>query len=57
MVEELGALVDEEGGGSKDIMNQLKKVCRGFQKLGKVWAVREDMPIQDFNLTGHPVWL
>ena len=36
----LGVTVDEEGGGSKDIMNRLQKARRAFQRLGKVWAVR-----------------
>ena len=34
----LGATVDKEGGGSKDIMNRLQKVRSAFQRLGKVWA-------------------
>ena len=36
----LGATVDKEGGGSKDIMNHLQKACSTFQRLGKVWAAR-----------------
>ena len=36
----LGATVDKEGGGSKDIMNQLQKARRVSQRLGKVWAAR-----------------
>ena len=36
----LGARVDKEGGGSKDIMNRLQKTRRAFQRLGKVWAAR-----------------
>ena len=36
----LGATVDKEGGGSKDIMNRLQKARRAFQRLGKVWAAR-----------------
>ena len=36
----LGATVNKEGGGSKDIMNRLQKACSAFQRLGKVWAAR-----------------
>ena len=36
----LGATVDKEGGGSKDIMNRLQKTRRAFQRLGKVWPSR-----------------
>ena len=36
----LGAKVDKEGGGSKDIMSRPQKAQRAFQRLGKVWAVR-----------------
>ena len=36
----LGATVDKEGGGSKDIMNRLQKARRAFQRLGKVWVAR-----------------
>jgi len=36
----LGAIVDKEGGGSKDIMNRLQKARSAFQRLGKVWATR-----------------
>ena len=36
----LGATVDKEGGGSKDIMNRLQKARSAFQRLGKVWAAR-----------------
>ena len=36
----LGATVDEEGGGSKDIMNRLQKAFSVFLRLGKVWAAR-----------------
>ena len=32
----LGASVDKEGGGSKDIMNRLQKAFSAFQRLGKV---------------------
>ena len=37
----LGAGVDKEGGGSKDIMNRQQKARRAFQRLGKVWAARD----------------
>ena len=33
----LGAIVDKEGGGSKDIGNILQKARGAFQKLWKVW--------------------
>ena len=36
----LGATVDKEDGGSKDIMNRLQKARSAFQRLGKVWAAR-----------------
>ena len=36
----LGATVDKEDGGSKDIMNQLQKARSAFQRLGKVWGAR-----------------
>ena len=36
----LGATVDKEGGGSKDIMNRLQKARSAFQRLGKVWTER-----------------
>ena len=37
----LGAIVDKEGGGSKDIRNRLQKARGAFQKLWKVWAARK----------------
>ena len=36
----LGAIVDKEGGGSKDIRNRLQKARGEFQRLWKVWAAR-----------------
>ena len=36
----LGATVDKEGGGSRDIRNRLQKARGVFQRLGKVWAAR-----------------
>ena len=36
----LGAIVDKEGGGSKDIMNRLQKACGAFQRLWMVRAAR-----------------
>ena len=36
----LGATVNKEGGGSRDITNQLQKARGAFQRLGKVWATR-----------------
>ena len=36
----LGATVDKEGGGSRDIKNRLQKARGAFQRLGKVWAAR-----------------
>ena len=36
----LGAIVDKEGGGSKDIGNRLQKARGAFQRLWKVWAAR-----------------
>lgn len=37
----LRAIVDKEGGGSKDIMHRLQKVRDAFQRLRRVWATRE----------------
>ena len=59
----LGVTVDEEGGGSEDIMNRLQKARRAFQRLGRVWAARGigrrtvELLIQDFNPTGPAIWL
>ena len=36
----LGAIVDKEGGGNKDIRNRLQKARGTFQRLWKVWAAR-----------------
>ena len=36
----LGAIVDKEGGGSKDIRTRLQKARGAFQRLWKVWAAR-----------------
>ena len=36
----LGAIVDKEGGGCKDIRNRLQKARGEFQRLWKVWAAR-----------------
>ena len=36
----VGATVDKEGGGSKDITNRLQKARSAFQRIGKVWAAR-----------------
>ena len=36
----LGATVDKEGGGSKDITNRLQKARSAFQRLRKVWDAR-----------------
>ena len=48
------AIVDKEGGGSKDIGNRLHKAHGAFQRLWKKWA---DTPIQDFSPTNHAIWL
>ena len=34
------AIVDKEGGGSKDIGNRLRKSRGTFQRLWKVWTAR-----------------
>ena len=34
------AIVDKEGGGSKDIMHHLQKARDAFQRLRRVWAAR-----------------
>ena len=36
----LGATVNKEGGGRKDITTRLQKANGAFQRLGKVWAAR-----------------
>ena len=36
----LGATVDKEGGGSRDIKNRLQKARGAFQRLRKVWEAR-----------------
>ena len=36
-----GAILDKEGGGSKDIMHRLQKVPGAFQRLGRIWAAKE----------------
>ena len=36
----LGATVNKEGGGSRDITNRLQKARGAFQRHGKVWASR-----------------
>ena len=36
----LGAIVDKEGGGSKDMRNRLQKVRGAFQRQWKVWTAR-----------------
>ena len=33
-----GAVVDKEGGGSKDIMHRLQKARDVFQRLRRVWT-------------------
>ena len=34
----LGAFVDEESGGSEDIMHRLQNARDAFQRLRRVWA-------------------
>ena len=36
----LGAIVDKDGGGSKDIMHRLQKARGAFQRLRRVWAAK-----------------
>ena len=36
----LGAIVDKDGGGSKDIMHRLQKARDAFQRLRRVWAAK-----------------
>ena len=36
----LRAIVDKDGGGSKDIRNRLQRAQGAFQRLWKVWAAR-----------------
>ena len=36
----LGAILDKEGGGSKDIMQRLQKARGAFQRLRTIWAAR-----------------
>ena len=35
-----GAIVDKDGGGSKDIMHRLQKARGAFQRLRRVWAAK-----------------
>ena len=37
----LGAMLDKEGGGSKDIVHHLQKARGAFQRLRRIWAARE----------------
>ena len=37
----LGAILEKEGGGSKDIMHRLQKERCAFQRLKTIWAARE----------------
>ena len=37
----LGAILDKEGGGSKDIMHRLQKARGAFQRLRRAWAARD----------------
>ena len=57
----LGATVDKEGGGSKDITNRLQKARSAFQRLGKGSQrnrkENQDTPIQDLSLTSPAIWL
>ena len=36
----LGAIVDKDGRGSKDIMHRLQKARGAFQRLRRVWAAK-----------------
>ena len=36
----LGAIVDKDGGGGKDIRDRLQTTRGAFQRLCKVWAAR-----------------
>ena len=36
----LGAIVDKEGGGSKDISTRLQKARGAFQRLWQAWTAR-----------------
>ena len=56
----LGAIVDKEGGGNKDIRNRLQKARGAFQRLWKVWAARgigRRTKIQLFKTLVRPVLL
>ena len=37
----LGAILDKEGGGSRDIMHRLQKAGVTFQRLRRIWVARE----------------
>ena len=37
----LGAILDKEGGGSKDIMHRLQKARGALQRLRRIWVPRE----------------
>ena len=37
----LGAIVDKEGGGSKDVIHRLQKACGVFQKVRRLGQLEE----------------
>ena len=56
----LRAIVDKEGGGSKDIRNRLQRAQGAFQRLWKVWAARgigRGTKIRLFKTSVRPVLL
>ena len=56
----LGAILDKDGGGSKDIMHRLQKARGTLQRLRRIWVPREigrRAKICSFNTIVRPVLL
>ena len=56
----LGAMVDREGGGDRDIKNMLQKAREAFHRLARVWNTRvigRKTKIHLFNTLVRPVLL
>ena len=52
----LGAILDKEGGGSKDIMHHLQKARGAFQRLRRIWAeIERRAKICPFKTLVRPV--
>ena len=56
----LGAMVDKEGGGDKDIKNRLQKARGAFHRLNRIWSTRNigrNTKIHLFKTLVRPVLL